>query len=270
MRTFFVSLLLFFSGTFYSYSQYDTTKVVTDTGIVYIIKKPPVRIKHVVEIIRKRLDGHIYLSINAGIHSGVTERKIKNPLYEEYFRLSAENTKNKIGYIQSIELIRAPRNYIWILHVDWCRINEQYTLFHGPYSGGTAEHRYNYGRVGLNAGYWFGKGKRHSFMPNAGLSLDFLSSNAGTIVGMNNYVYHKNEVVKDVVYYSYLFWDFKTRQAFSSVHLNVKYLLRIKNKYVELAPFFSTNLVNLMQKQEVFSEWRSIYGIRIGFVQNIF
>ena len=273
-KAFFLSLIMyvFLINVIHAQSK-DTTRIVTDSGIVYIIKRKPVTLKQTIEIISERLKGHYYLSVDLGILGSNPFYSVRNSEYTNYVNLLYKNTRSTPGFIQSIELIRAPRKFVWTMFFDWNHITDAFTFYYGLYKGEKNTLVYNYFRYGLRAGYWFRKTKKHSFLPSGGFSVDYLSSNTGSVVSKDLYLSQGTPSPTDPAgsSASYLKNEFQTRVISSSVLLNLKYLYRIKNRtHLELTSFTSINLINRMDSKEVFSEFRWIYGLKIGIIQNIF
>ncbi|HWZ22278.1 MAG TPA: hypothetical protein VNW06_06460 [Cytophagaceae bacterium] len=269
----FLLIVCFFISNPSNAQNSDTTKIVTDSGIVNIIKRTPVRLKQTIEIISERLKGHYYLSVSLGILGSKPFYSVNDPAYTNYVKLLYQNTKEKPGFIQSIELIRSPRQFVWTMFFDWNHIIDQYTYYYGLYRGEKNNLEYNYFRYGLRAGYWIKKGNRHSFIPSAGFSADYLSNNTGAVVSKELFLSQVTPNPSGAITpsTSYIKNEFQTRQIYPSLHLNLKYLLRIRNKfYIDITPYTSINLMNRMKSSEVFSEYRWTYGLKIGITQNIF
>jgi hypothetical protein len=270
MKRFFLALLfLLFIGCTFSFSQKteknpaeltgDTVEgLSTDTSIVYIIKKPPVRIKEKVEIQRLKIKQQYYLSFD--MNGFLNSEKMKASAgYENYVKTLSAHTSELPGYSIGGKIWKAPEKFIIGISVNSKRIVEAFDYTDQTATRHKFTNNYNYVCVGLHAGWWFKKGQTISYMAHGGLLIDdFLSVKGFTL--------DKSDLTSLVRINRAMSYN-KFSGSFTA---GFTVVLAIKNSFLEAEPYIIIAPFSATPKKEVYALTRNFVGLRIGYTNKLF
>ncbi|HVD96679.1 MAG TPA: hypothetical protein VNB90_00655 [Cytophagaceae bacterium] len=262
MKYFGLALLFFLFFSTASFAQEivgDTIEgTSTDTSIVYIIKKPPVKIKEKVEIERQKQKQFYYCSMGFGGFTFTDHYKSRNG-NAAYAKLLNDRTRPMISFSGYAQLYFMPKKTIWGAWIDAKRMSEQFVYRSNTTGEIILPNSYTYGGGGLLVGKWFNKEKKISFQTMGSFALEHL-------FGVSGYSFNPASdslttfIAQSVAYKKY-------HVVFT---MQFKVLYQRKNSFIEIVPYFNFTPFSTTKKTDIIAVRRNIFGINVGFTNKLF
>lgn len=250
-----LSLLLY---SFCSSAQDTIRTIVTDTSIIYVIKKAPLTIVKKVEVDIAPEKQKLLLSTGASYLYYWQRTSAKNG-NEEYLKLVNEHTSTQPGYEIYSEIFRYYNRYYLGIDLHFSRTRQKFTFADSVGKELSANNRFNFFGTGIYGGYVLAKTRHYKMIPCIGLQMNKLTSYSG-------YTIHKADHSEPLQ----LIYAMKYKAHIINTTLGIKNLIRIKKLIFEIQPYFSFSPMSYTGKDELYKEWRTFAGLKIGFITRLF
>jgi hypothetical protein len=254
-------LRLFLPLLLYSFcvSAQDTIRtIVTDTSIIYVIKKAPVTIVRKVEVDIAPEKQKLLLSVGAS-YLHYWQRTSAKSGNEEYLKLVNDHTSTQPGYEFHSEIFKYYKLFYLGIDLHFSRTKQKFTFANSEGKEFSANNRFNYFGTSVYGGYVLAKTRHYKMIPCLGFQMNKLTSYSG-------YTVNKADYTQPVQLIS----EMKYKARVLNIVIGIKNLVRIKKLAIEAQPFFMITPMSFTDKNEVYKLWRSYAGLKIGFITPLF
>jgi hypothetical protein len=232
--------------------------IISDTSIVYRIKRKPVVLKERVEISRAKKKKYIYQSFYFSLFQ-FSEYKKANASYEEYLSKVNTATTNELSYSIGTSIWQCPKKIYTGIGIDFIRLNQKFHYTSPGNQNYKETNRFNYAGFGFQLGYWLRKEKKASCIIYGKMNMQYLLTYSGFTYGKPDSL-GIHRLKSTMLYQKYI----------AEFSLNAKFLFTLKTFLLEVEPYCSLLPMSATPSNESYSLKRTFVGLRLGFTQKLF